>query len=297
LAGIGELPDTVADRAVSIRLLRKAPGETVARFKRREAHPAAEDLRARLLAWAEQALFGLADARPALPDELHDRAQDAVEPLLAIADLVAGGWPVRARAALVALFGADQTEESLGVRLLRDVRAAFDKERADKLGTARLLALLAEDEEAPWREWRGSGLTPERLAKMLKPYGIRPKAIRLEESTPRGYQREQFHDAWLRYLPQDATTTTAATTPVGGGAAPATARHMPATPGRNGQPAAATTPLWVQQPGPPTEGDVAGVAHVAAPAEGRVVAEATEEELDKAEAFLESARARGWIDE
>ena len=37
IAGIGTLPDTVADRSIPIRLQRKKPGETVARFRRRHA--------------------------------------------------------------------------------------------------------------------------------------------------------------------------------------------------------------------------------------------------------------------
>lgn len=48
----------------------------------------------------------LSYASPHLPDELDDRAQDCWEPLLAIADLAGGGWPVRARTDLVNDSGA-----------------------------------------------------------------------------------------------------------------------------------------------------------------------------------------------
>ncbi len=48
LAGIGGLPDTIADRAFPIRLKRKAAGEGVERFRLREAAALAAPLRAEL---------------------------------------------------------------------------------------------------------------------------------------------------------------------------------------------------------------------------------------------------------
>ena len=51
-----------------------------------------------------------------------------------------------------------------------------------------------------------------RIARMLKPYGIRPGGIRLRNgTTPKGYLREAFVDAWSRYLPETATAATSAT--------------------------------------------------------------------------------------
>jgi hypothetical protein len=112
IAGIGKLPDTVADRAVPIRLERRAPGERVDRFRRREVAPQADQIRHRLAALADVAVAHLAEARPDLPDELDDRAWDGVEPLLAIAELAGGDWPVAARAACVELYGGRQVETS-----------------------------------------------------------------------------------------------------------------------------------------------------------------------------------------
>src|SRR5215211_677724 len=86
IGGIGKLPDTVADRAIPIRLERRAPGERVDRFRRREVEPQAQQVRYRLSALAEVAETLLDDAHPALPDELDDRAWDGIEPLLAIAE-------------------------------------------------------------------------------------------------------------------------------------------------------------------------------------------------------------------
>jgi len=205
LAGIGELPDTIADRSFAIRLKRKAAGETVERFHRRDAEALAEPLRAQLLAWSSEEADLLAVMRPALPAELDDRAQDAAEPLLAIAGLA--GSPERVCRALVALrseqAGAD--DETIGVRLLADVFAAFERAGHERLSTERLLELLCEDEEAPWTEWYGKPLTARGLARLLRPFGVRSGTVRLAGgATPKGYKREAFGDAWTRYLPGNA---------------------------------------------------------------------------------------------
>ena len=52
IAGIGNLPDTVADRSVPIRLKRAKRGEHVERFRRRDVEAEATGLRGRLEAWS-----------------------------------------------------------------------------------------------------------------------------------------------------------------------------------------------------------------------------------------------------
>jgi hypothetical protein len=198
IAGIGKLPDTVADRAIPVRLARRAPGERVDRFRRREVEPQAQQLRHRIKALAEVAEALLEDARPALPDELNDRAWDGVEPLLAIADLAGGDWPGLARAACVELFGCGQVEdESIGVRLLSDIYEVFGD--ADRLTTAELLAGLNDLDESPWGDWYGKELAKRGLAKLLQRYGIKPRSVRIGDAVKRGFQRDQFTDAWARY--------------------------------------------------------------------------------------------------
>ena len=43
-----------------------------------------------------------------------------------------------------------------------------------------------------------------RLARFLKPYGIRPRTVRIGAATAKGYHREDLMDAWRRYLPYPA---------------------------------------------------------------------------------------------
>jgi hypothetical protein len=209
LAGIRDLPDTVADRAIPIRLKRRAPGEPVQRFRRRDADDAGHPLYESVRSWAEYHTPELTEKRPALPDELSDRAQDAWEPLFAIADEIGGEWPDRARSSAVALSGVEtQDDESAGVRLLGDVRAIFATRGDDRISSATLAAELHELEESPWSEWYGKPITQHGIAKLLKHFEIRPRTVRFDdETTAKGYRLDQFEDAFSRYLPEKNVTT------------------------------------------------------------------------------------------
>lgn len=215
IAGIGRLPDTVADRAIPIRLKRAAPGEIVKRFRFRDVESEAANLREQIEEWVRVIGEGLPAAHPELPDALSDRQQDGAEPLLAIADAAGGDWPQAARFALVELCAeAQEMDESVGKLLLADIRLIFETARVDRLASVELVAALNEIETSPWSEWsHGKALTPTKLARLLRGYSIIPHSIRLGEKTPKGYERKDFQDAFLRYLrlvdnpgPESATT-------------------------------------------------------------------------------------------
>jgi hypothetical protein len=66
-----------------------------------------------------------------------------------------------------------------------------------------LLTRLAEVETSPWGDWQhGKPLNAVGLARLLKPFAIGPRTIRVDGATPKGYLRDSFLDAWGRYLPQ-----------------------------------------------------------------------------------------------
>jgi hypothetical protein len=202
IAGIGKLPDTVADRSIPIRLKRAAPGEVVERFRLRDVTPVAGALRAQIETWCNSTADSLRDARPDLPSELSDRQQDGAEPLLAIADAAGQGWLGLARAALVDLCAeAKATDDSKGFKLLTDIRHVFESRRADKLFSSTLVVALAALESSPWGEWsRGKPLTAPKLAKLLHPYGVMPHTIRIGAETSKGYELDDFEDSFRRYL-------------------------------------------------------------------------------------------------
>ena len=209
------LADTLRSRCIIVQLKRKRKNELVERFRRRELEQEGGELAAAMRVLAERHLDTLDAARPELPDELSDRAQDVWEPLLAIAELAGGDWPQRGRTAAVALSASARVDdESLGVRLLWDCRAAFDSKDVDRFATRTLIETLCEDEEAPWATWHhGSPISPRKLATLLGRYDVHSRTVRLPGGeTPKGYLREQFEDAWERY-PAPVPPSLSATTP------------------------------------------------------------------------------------
>lgn len=202
IAGIGKLPDTVADRAISVRLKRTARNEKVERFRLRDVESESRKLQEKIEAWCSGIIPTLRDARPELPNELTDRQQDGAEPLLAIADAAGGDWPRAIRQSLIELCaGAQAADSSIGVQLLADIWQVFDSRGVDRLASADLVAALCEIETSPWVEWfHGKPITPGKLARLLSSHEIKPHTIRIGDKTPKGYQRDEFEDAWTRYL-------------------------------------------------------------------------------------------------
>ena len=206
IAAIGDLPDTIRDRSIVIRLDRATPAEQrrLTRLRLRQAYEEAEPIREALARWAEVATLKLRDARPAVPGELDGRAADGWEVLLAVADQAGDGWSVLAWSAALALSaGAAREDDSPSVRLLADIYRVFDERQAERLATTDLIEGLCEDDSAPWGDWRGRQITPQTLARLLRPFGIRPGTVRVGDGdhTAKGYKRGDFKDRWDRYLP------------------------------------------------------------------------------------------------
>ncbi|WAX79350.1 DUF3631 domain-containing protein [Streptomyces sp. KMM 9044] len=204
IAGIGDLPDTIMDRAAVIRMRRRAEGEKVKPFRSRRDIPALHDLRDRIAAWARPLLDEAAGLEPDMPVE--DRAADTWEPLVIVADLAGGRWPRLARAACTRMVAAEVAAEEdhpSGARILADIRRVFVAQReVDSLSTEELLHHLRQDPEAPWSEWGRGGLTARELGRMLREFGITSGNVRMADRTQRkGYMRNRFLDAWRRYCP------------------------------------------------------------------------------------------------
>jgi hypothetical protein len=207
LAGIGTLPDTVADRSIPIRLARKRPTERVARLRVRDVEAEAAPLNAGLAQWADEAIGMLRAAEPEVPSALNDRAAVGWEPLMAIADLAGGEWPERARAAALQLHGKEFDEATDGIALLGAIRELFRERQVDRILTVDLLDALVARETEPWAVWWGPALGRDetqgpaaRLARLLKPFGIIPNTIRIGERRAKGYERAAFAEAFERYL-------------------------------------------------------------------------------------------------
>ncbi|MEO3811351.1 DUF3631 domain-containing protein [Sphaerisporangium sp. B11E5] len=200
LAGIGNMPDTIMDRAVVVRMRRRAPGETVKPYRTRRDGPPLNNLRDRLHVWVRSRLKDLENAEPDMPVE--DRAADAWESLIAVADTAGGEWSKRARAAAKAFVERDQQADasaSVSLRLLTDLRAVFGDERY--LYTTTILDRLHKIDESPWADYYGRPFGPRDLSKLLTAYEVESKNVRESGGPPKkGYSADDLWDSWSRYI-------------------------------------------------------------------------------------------------
>jgi hypothetical protein len=152
---------------------------------------------------------------PPLPAGLRNRPADNWRPLIAIADAIGGEWPELARAAAVAL-SRNRSDEDPGVVLLADIRRVFDRRQIDRVPSADMVSDLVAIEDGLWAEWRGPTddehprkLTQGELARLLRPFGIRPRTVWPLPRTrsAQGYYRRQFEASWAAYCPEANTPT------------------------------------------------------------------------------------------
>jgi hypothetical protein len=204
LAGLaGKMPRTILDRSVTLHMRKRAPDESVAEFRDRDASVRATPIRDRLEAWAADNFDALEAARPTMPEGVRDRPAEVWEALLAVADVAGGEWPDKARAACAHfVLQTDPDAVSLGVRLLRDLATTFGS--LDRMFSADIVTELTRDEESEWADLWGKKLDQRRLAKELKKYGVLPSKIWIGTAQGRGYTVDGdtgLAQAWRRYVP------------------------------------------------------------------------------------------------
>jgi hypothetical protein len=195
---IGALPDTLSDRSIAIKMERKTVSEKVKRVSLgfNENHL---QLRRMCKRWAVDNAERLKNATPRIPETGNDRASDNWLPLICIADFAGGEWPDMVRTAMLAIEKVSD-EDTITQTLLRDIRTILGSN--EKIFSKELVADLIAIEDHPWCDWRrGKPITPNGLARLLKPFGILSKTIRIDDDTSKGYTGEQFVDTFNRYLP------------------------------------------------------------------------------------------------
>ena len=203
LAGLNELPDTIMSRSIVMRMRPRAPYEDIEAFRQRQQQAAGQALRNDVSVWARSIASDLQDYWPELPEAVQDRDADKWEPLIAVADAAGGHWPQRARAAAVShVSRSTEDHASPGLQLLSRLRDIFGKRST--MSTEQILERLNDVEsETSWEDFHGRPLTPTTLARLLKPYDVHPRQVRVGSRTYKGYHRDDLVDAWDRYLPAD----------------------------------------------------------------------------------------------
>ena len=192
-AGIRELPPTLQDRSIVLRLERALPGEVSRHLVDGHCLELQECAR-KLARWATD-LVKLPDVT--LPNTLHNRVGDNWRPLFTVAALAGGDWPARCLQAANYVYGHD--DRGVIASLLNDISAVFGER--DSITSRELIDSLISHEEGPYSECnRGGPITPYWLSRQLR--GVingGSITIRRRKQTAKGYKREQFKMAWQRY--------------------------------------------------------------------------------------------------
>jgi Protein of unknown function (DUF3631) len=213
IAGINTLPMPTMSRCIVINMARAT--RELRRYNEddlQELHIAYSMARS----WAQGVTL---NSDPKLPEVLRNRPADNWRSLISIADTFGPAWGDKAREAAIE-FSKGYHDEDIGVLLLRDIRKVFFEKFPAILTSfpsAYLVACLNTFEGAPWSEWCGvhGNQTPRRLsqgelAKLLRPFRIRPKTVWWPDrqgTSMRGYYRADFEDAWRSYCDEANTPT------------------------------------------------------------------------------------------
>jgi len=196
LAGIGHLPDTLADRCIIIQMQRKSSKERCERLRNLQ-HVA---LKAQCARFALDYGPAISQALPDIPQDLNDRAADIWEPLFVLADLAGARWPALARQAAVNLSATTQDSSPISLLLL-DLFILLAQTGNHGMFSRDLIKTLNAFTDHPWSILRrGKPVTELWLAQLLRPFGIRPHPLRIGDIQARGYRFEDFEDTFRRYI-------------------------------------------------------------------------------------------------
>jgi len=199
IAMIGTLPDTLHDRSVIVSLRRKAPGEKVPRIDVDFENECLE-LRQACRRWADDNMDTLRTIRPNIPATNNDRITDNWTPLLTIADIAGGDWPELMRKSMFGML--ESSDDSIGPKLLKDIQNIFKSHPDGRIFSDDLVEALTDKKESPWCDWnRGKGLTQNGMARLLRPFSVKSKTMRIGENLKKGYALDSFNDAFKRYIP------------------------------------------------------------------------------------------------
>jgi hypothetical protein len=201
LAGIGKLPETLADRSIIITLERRKRAQQITKLRDSDPREFIQ-LRQKLVRWAADNRDDLRDARPTIPEVLNDREGDNWFPLLAIAEALDANWTRIAQQTALSLSDSDDAE-TVNTLVLCKIKEVLDDFPDDKhhVPTAHLITQLNEDKFLPWAEWsHGKGLTEMKLGLILKNFGVKPDRVWDGVKKVHGYWRKDLQPVFERYI-------------------------------------------------------------------------------------------------
>jgi len=198
VAMIGTVPETIAERSIVVRMSRKLVTDKCLPLRAldgteivRKCVRVSTDIREQILAAETERVEGI-----------NDRAADTYEPLAVIARIAGEDWPAKIATAARTLSRSDFADNESG-ELLLDILACYHQFGAKRLFSSDLVSILrARGASNCSRLFAHEYLTEHTLAKTLRPYGIRPTALRIGPKVNKGYHGADFREALKRYVPE-----------------------------------------------------------------------------------------------
>lgn len=210
---IGDVYDTLRDRSIVVQMQRREARE---RFVYEQAKTRGKELREQISEMLNdkhmfEPIVTRYEAHLGL-DFLTDRDEEIWLPLFAICETIAQHRVIDLQRAAVDiatektaparkhinLLAEEDTalQQEYSVRLLRDMETILGEGKHVYSGEA--IERLHAIPTAPWRKFRGEGLSANNMADMLNIFGVKPKLIRSggrKGNVARGYKREDIEKA------------------------------------------------------------------------------------------------------
>lgn len=204
IVGIGALHDTLQSRCITIRLKRKLNTDQVLRKNifLKDNPEFFLNLKRKIIRFYFDYKDEILNKRIEMPLELDDRCQNNWEGIYKIADVIGENCLARIMAASIFLSKNDLAEDSEGIQLLKDIKEICDADpEVLAFPSGSLTNRLNRMDDKQWINYnRYRGIDQSQLSKLLKPYEIHPKQQKIDGKNIRGYKRDDFEDAFKRYL-------------------------------------------------------------------------------------------------
>jgi hypothetical protein len=211
IAAIGGLPETIMDRSIPIRMQRKRKDQKIDRFLAAIARPEAEPIASAIRSFAEESIEEVrtaylyaAQSKSLDALSLSDRDIDIWLALIAVCAVASPDRVPELRRCAEKLSASKQSvdeDDVLKLRLLADLRECWP-DQLQFWESSAIVSRLLTLEESPWDEAE-TRLTAQRMAKLLREFGVRPAKVRDKVSGragARGYHRDALEPVWERYL-------------------------------------------------------------------------------------------------
>jgi hypothetical protein len=215
LAGIGEFPATIRDRGIMVVMQRRQASQSVARFIYRIASQVAANLKEQVESWAStnnDRIRAIYETAPSA-QFLSDREEENWAPLFSILSIAHPSRLSELRIDAEALSRRKAEADDEQTQALEILRHALEVWHASEstIASTELIDRLRLKEDAPTFKPSDGGrpemeLSPRRLARMIRGFGVRPINLRCDGHVRKGYRRAHLESALAPYLPSLSAT-------------------------------------------------------------------------------------------